>query len=158
MAKAKQKPKPPTWLVQKAARALWTKLHSDLTAARFLEGTDHAALGRYCQYMAEWVDLTDKIITEGWTYVTSSEHVEEMRRPNPAVRFRKDVESSLKALEDSLGLNPRYRMAITQALLSTKVQTRDPDLLDRAEESGAPDVTDPKSEWENLLAHGAKAN
>lgn len=151
----------PKWLVDQVARKLWTALHDDMTSARFLASTDHAALGRYCQYMADWIALTKLIQEEGWTYTTSSEHVEDMRRPNPAVRFRRETESALKALEDSLGLNPRYRMAITQALLSLTVGSRQPDLLAGSGEPAPgepPDLVDSKAEWEGILSVGGKAH
>jgi P27 family predicted phage terminase small subunit len=149
----------PKWLVDGVARRLWKSLHDDLTAARFLATTDQAALGRYCQYMADWIALTEQIRREGWTYTTSSDHVEEMKRPNPAVRFRREAETALSSLEDRLGLNPRYRHAITAALLATSVAPRTLDLLSDEEAApgrmAAPDVA---AEWESILTPTERAH
>ena len=58
----------PSWLEDANARKIWERLHQDLVAIRFLEATDHNALGRYCQYMAEWISHTRVIRKEGATY------------------------------------------------------------------------------------------
>lgn len=143
----------PKWLVNRVARALWAAMHKDLASIRFLQSTDHNALGRYVQYMAEWISLTDTLEKKGHSYTTSSEHVEELLRPRPEFRMRKDVEASLAALEDRLGLNPRYRFAITQALLAT---TAPPPPgqgnLPLGDDEDTPETAvDAKTEWERLL-------
>lgn len=142
----------PKWLVNRVARALWAKLHEDLTSIRFLQSTDQNALARYVQYMSEWIALTDVLEKEGYSYKTSSEHVEELVRPRPEFRMRKDVEACLTSLEDRLGLNPRYRFAITQMQLAQKAplppgQTDLPLGGDDAAET----ALDAKTEWERLL-------
>ncbi|MBU6525935.1 phage terminase small subunit P27 family [Methylocystis sp. MJC1] len=140
-------------MVNRVARALWVKLHEELASIRFLQSTDYNALGRYVQYMAEWISLTDTLEKEGHSYKTSSEHVEELVRPRPEFRMRKDIEACLASLEDRLGLNPRYRFAITQALLATKAPPPpgQADLPLAGDDDAAETAIDAKSEWERLL-------
>jgi P27 family predicted phage terminase small subunit len=144
----------PAWLEDAAARRIWERLHQDLVSIRFLESTDHNALGRYCQYMAEWISHTRVIRKEGATYTTSSKHVEDMVRLRPEVRLRERCETAMKALEDSLGLNPRYRFAITQALLGQKpIAPQDQLPLGTGEDAPASDdpVAAHASAWEGVL-------
>jgi P27 family predicted phage terminase small subunit len=155
MAQSKRKPKnarngAPKWLVNRVARTLWTQLHENLVSIRFLQSTDHNELARYCQYMAEWISLTDTLEKEGYSYKTSSEHVEELVRPRPEFRMRKDVEACLKSLEDTLGLNPRYRFAITQMQLAQKAPAPAQPGLPLDDEAGDSAI-DAKDEWERLL-------
>lgn len=98
------------------AVSIWRSLHGDLTKLKLLKSTDENAFGRYCRYMAEWIEHTRTIDRDGAWYVTSSEHVGELRRPHPAVRFRKDVEQALKDLGESMGLTPSARQRIFQQL------------------------------------------
>lgn len=140
----------PDWLKHRVARALWAKLHADLGAARFLARTDFAALGRYCQYLSEWIAFTRVLEKEGMTYVTSSPHVENMVRPRPEVRFRKECEANLQSLENVLGLNPRFRFALTTALLSQQAGLAPPPVDELPLNSPAP-ASAPAAEWERLL-------
>lgn len=95
---------------------IWRRLHGDLVKLKLLKATDENAFGRYCRYMAEWIEHTRAIDRDGAWYVTSSEHVGELRRPHPAVKFRKEVEQALKDLGESMGLTPAARQRIFQQL------------------------------------------
>jgi len=95
---------------------IWRRLHGELVKLKLLKSTDENAFGRYCRYMAEWIEHTRTIDRDGHWYTTSSEHVGELRRPHPAVRFRKDVEQALKDLGESMGLTPAARQRIFQQL------------------------------------------
>lgn len=99
------------WAVQ-----IWRELYPNLVQLKLLKSTDANAFGRYCRYMAEWIKYTRQIDREGATYTSSSEHVTELKRPHPAVRFRKDVEQHLKDLGESMGLTPASRQRIMMAL------------------------------------------
>jgi P27 family predicted phage terminase small subunit len=145
----------PDLLQSREARDLWAKLHADLDSARFLARTDHAALARYCTYLADWIKFTKVLEKEGMTYVTSSEHVKDMVRARPEVRFRRECEANLQSLENVLGLNPRFRFALTTALLSQQAGLAPPPAelpLDAPAQPG-----DAASEWERLLAGSATA-
>lgn len=119
---------PPRWLdtsdvgteasrrISELAVEVWRRLHADLVRLKLLKTTDENAFGRYCRYMAEWIEYTRAIDREGSHYTTSSEHVGELKRPHPAVRFRKDVEQSLKELGEAMGLTPAARQRIFQQL------------------------------------------
>lgn len=155
MPKSKRKPArsrvtAPKWLDGRSPRDIWARLEKELIEIRFFQITDHNALGRYCKYMAEWIALTDILDRDGHTYKTSSPHVEEMVRIRPEFRMRKDVEASLQALENVLGLNPRYRFAITSQLLSQKAPPAPQGDLPLAGElpEGTPKA---KEEWEAIL-------
>lgn len=137
---------PPAWLdtaaegseqareMSRLARAMWDKLQPVAAALNLVKDSDINAFARYCRYCAEWIFHTRTIDREGATYVTSSEHVETLIRPHPAVRFRKDVEHALKELEDRLGFTPAARLRLYQALAAQPPELKELPVGGRADE------------------------
>lgn len=106
--------------ISRMSLEIWSRLHGDLEHMKLLKSTDEDAFARFCRYMAEWIDFTRQIDLEGPTYTTESNFAGKLRRPNPAVRFRKEVEQSLKDLGDSMGLTPSARQRILQHMAQTQ--------------------------------------
>lgn len=144
----------PAWLStrsQRTARAkqitdlaetIWRALYADLVRMRLLKTTDENAFGRYCRYMAEWVFYTRTLDKEGMWYATNSDFAGELKRPHPAMRFRKDAEQALKDLGESMGLTPAARQRILAQLsasnqLTPPGNTRPPDAAAPASGEGA---------------------
>ncbi|RIK91757.1 MAG: phage terminase small subunit P27 family [Proteobacteria bacterium] len=136
---------PPAWLDTSAAvdsaaaretsalaQKIWNELLPDLQRMQLVQATDKNALARYCRYAAEWVYYTRTIDREGAYYTTSSEHVAEIRRPHPAMRFRKDCEQALKELGETMGLNPAARQRLFQQLAAMGKQPALPGVGDDA--------------------------
>lgn len=96
----------------KLAGEIWGYLQPELSRMNLVKATDDIALGRFCRYMAEWIEYTHVLDQEGTFYITSSPHVGELRRPHPAFKQRKDVEQHLKDLGDVLGLSPSARQRL----------------------------------------------
>lgn len=108
------------------AKRVWAELRPELERINIIAAPDRNALARYCRYMAEWIIHTRTIDREGTHYVTSSEHVGELRRPHPAMRFRKDCEQALKELGEAMGLTPAARQALFIKLAATGGQGKLP--------------------------------
>lgn len=100
----------PDWLTDEIALQVWDQTHEQL---HYLRDSDVHVFGRYCVYMAGWIDATDKIReTGGSVYETSSAHVENMMRINPWFTVRSRLEDDLVKIEEKLGLTPLDRQRI----------------------------------------------
>ena len=91
---------------------IWGYLQPELSRMNLVKATDDIVLGRFCRYMAEWIEYTHVLDQEGTFYITSSPHVGELRRPHPAFKQRKDIEQHLTNLGDVLGLSPAARQRL----------------------------------------------
>lgn len=91
---------------------IWAFIQPELSRMNLVKATDDLTLGRFCRYMAEWIEYTHVLDDEGTFYITSSPHVGELRRPHPAFKQRKDIESHLNNLGDQLGLSPAARQRL----------------------------------------------
>lgn len=100
------------------AERIWNFAHPELVRLNLVKSLDEIALGIYCRAVAEYVDCTDTIDREGASYVTSSAHVADIRRPHPAVRQRKEAYQVIKEQGEVLGMNPAARQRLFQALLN----------------------------------------
>lgn len=104
---------PPSWLSGEALKA-WGRALVLMTGARTAAEADLTSLARYCQFLSEWIDLTEAIMRDG--------HTREDRfgspKLNPAVSARDGIERSLRALEKALGLDPSSYLALTKDLAS----------------------------------------
>jgi len=136
----------PSWLKKPAAKRIFEKLRGDLGKLRFISDTDDACLARYCQYLSEWIRLTQTLDKEGETFTTSSQHVKEWVRLRPEVRLRENIESHLQSLEDRLGLNPKFRFELTSRLLSQKAPNKPGELP-----LGEPHPASEQDEWDAIL-------
>lgn len=96
----------------KLSGEIWAYLQPELSRMNLVKATDDITLGRFCRYMAEWIEYTHVLDEEGTFYITSSPHVGELRRPHPAFKQRKDIEQHLKDLGDVLGLSPSARQRL----------------------------------------------
>ncbi|TZG26496.1 phage terminase small subunit P27 family [Sphingomonas montanisoli] len=98
---------------------IWAFLQPELSRMNLVKATDEVTLGRFCRYMAEWIEYTHVLDQEGTFYITSSPHVGELRRPHPAFKQRKDIEQHLKDLGDVLGLSPAARQRLMLQLANS---------------------------------------
>ncbi len=105
-------PEAPEWMTDDYAVAAWDSGVRILTAQRTLAEADLGALGRYCQFVAEWVTLTKDITDNGHTAKNRFEE----ERARPQVSQRDSIERSLRNLEKALGLDPAAHLAITRDL------------------------------------------
>jgi P27 family predicted phage terminase small subunit len=115
---------PPDWLstadigteyatrISDLAVQIWHELHPQLVGMNLLKPTDETSFALLCRAFAEAIDATRTLDREGYHYVTSSEHVGELKRPHPAVRFRKEAMQTVKELGDAFGLNPAARQRL----------------------------------------------
>lgn len=111
--------KPPNWLTEDAHTA-WDAAVALLTSVRIVAKSDLTALARYCQYLSEWIALTNDINERG--HILEIE-VEEGKTPrgrgvytNPAVMQRDAIERSIRSLEKALGLDPASYLDLTRDL------------------------------------------
>lgn len=104
---------------------IWTFLQPELSRMNLVKATDDPALGRFCRYLAEWIEYTHILDNEGTFYITSSPHVGELRRPHPAFKQRKDIEQHLKDLGDVLGLSPAARQRLMLQLANSPANPLD---------------------------------
>ena len=119
---------PPGWLdtrdvgtnaaneITTLAMSIWHDLHGQLVRLNILKSTDETTFAMLCRKFAEWVWATRKLDQEGYYYTTSSEHVGELKRPHPALRFRKEAEQTIRHLGEAFGLTPSARQRIFHQL------------------------------------------
>lgn len=104
----------PSWLTDALAKRVWDQLSGTL---QFLKPSDVQVFGRYCIYLANWVEADREIAkTGGSVYETSSAHVENMMRINPWFTVRSRLEDDLIKIEEKIGLTPLDRMKIMTGL------------------------------------------
>jgi phage terminase small subunit len=53
--------KPPTWLTNTVAKAIWKKGHAELSAVSILLNRGEHAFARYCKYLADWIAVDTKL-------------------------------------------------------------------------------------------------
>lgn len=102
----------PDWLAGDAL-AFWRLVTSDLATEKMLKPSHHFALARYCDYLARWLVLRDKVNANGESYETESRHGR-MQRLNPDFVALTRVETVLGDLEEKFGLTPAARQRILQ--------------------------------------------
>lgn len=124
---------PPPFLRTPAELDIWAAIGRHLVGLSFLKPSDHAALGRWCKYMAQWVAVSAKIDADDLTYETASKHGT-MRRVRPEFLVQGSLEKRIIALEDRLGLTPIARQQIIRAL--SMAATNPGDLFSFDEEKG----------------------
>lgn len=106
---------PPSWLVDPIALGIWSTLAPELRSLRFLRSTDQTAFARYCDNLARWIKLRDKVHGKGESYTTTSNHGT-MERLNPDFVAMQRVEDRLVTLEDRFGMSPVARQSILQRM------------------------------------------
>lgn len=106
--------------LNEAGQRIWQELVPLLQQLRFIRRTDKAVLPRYCNALARYWELEAQIRQRGPTYETESRHGR-MERINPALRAQDLIDRRLESMEDRLGLNPRARQQIIQALANSAV-------------------------------------
>ncbi|MFP4539301.1 MAG: phage terminase small subunit P27 family [Dichotomicrobium sp.] len=102
----------PDWLSGDAL-TFWKIVTHDLVAEKMLRPSHHNALARYCDYLARWLRLREKVNKQGESYETESRHGR-MQRLNPDFTALTRVESILADLEAKFGLTPDARQKILQ--------------------------------------------
>jgi P27 family predicted phage terminase small subunit len=105
----------PAWLSGKMEKKIWDGLREGVAAA-FVRSSDVNAFGRYCVYMANWIEANGNLRETGSSvYETESHHVT-MQRISPWFTIRSRLEDDLIKLESMLGLTPLDRMRILQQM------------------------------------------
>ena len=93
------------------AKSMWRQIAPELEAMRLLRVTDRHAFGRYCDALARWYDVGEKLRTEGVTYLSQSNHGD-LKRINPLFLIEERLTRRLTDLEDRFGLSPAARQQI----------------------------------------------
>lgn len=111
--------KPPAWLKDRGVE-IWNRLAPSLTLAKLLTASDELAFARYCRNFATWLDLRDKLDTDGYSYeaesyAAASDKKTTLRRLDPNFMVSDRLERQLLAAEDRFGLNPSERQRIMVA-------------------------------------------
>ncbi len=119
---------PPDWLIlgepqdessrRRLARAgdIWDTARAELMRLNLLKAGDEIPLGRYCRYMAEWMDLSAEIDRNGFERETRNVKGDSKFDLATAFRARSTLETELRSLEDRLGLSPQARTALLKQL------------------------------------------
>lgn len=133
----------PKWLSETIAKQVWLRLSGSLHWLR----REHAdVFGRYCVYIANWVEATKEIRKGGMVYETSSAHVENMLRINPWFTVRSRIEDDLVKLEEKLGLTPIDRQKVI-AGMAALASGQFSDLFgDDGDDEGASDAESPTAD------------
>lgn len=112
------------------ADTIWSTVEPELVAMGLIRKVDRTMLGLCCRYLAEWVYCTIELDRDGFWYETSSAHVENIKRPHPSVKIRREAWLSLNQLAPDMGLTPGGRMRLIAAM-ADRLQM--PALIDRPE-------------------------
>lgn len=99
---------PPPELKHRGALNVWARLQWRLASLNFIQATDADALARYCEYLALWYDLAQKINVNRLVVKTKSAQVE-MDRLDRKFQAMLLLDKRLESLEDRFGLNPQAR-------------------------------------------------
>lgn len=103
----------PAWL-KGEARKVWDQEAPGFINARLLGRTDVVSFGRWCQTMADWLELAQVLRKKGQFYDVQSNHGTYIRAHPAAARMDR-LETRLVALEDRFGGNPSARQRIIAA-------------------------------------------
>jgi P27 family predicted phage terminase small subunit len=90
------------------ARKEWRRVVPLLEDAGLLTKADHAALVRYCEAWAEWVEVNERIKQTG-VLIRRSRDDGELRR-NPLLFVRRELADALDRLAVQLMLTPASRL------------------------------------------------
>lgn len=104
---------PPAWL-KGEARKVWDQEAPGFINARLLGRTDVVSFARWCQTMADWLELAVVLKKKGQFYDVQSNHGKYIRAHPAAARMDR-LETRLVALEDRFGGNPSARQRIIAA-------------------------------------------
>jgi P27 family predicted phage terminase small subunit len=102
----------PEWL-DEAGRAVWQITAPELRRFGLLTAAEEPALARYCDHMARWLKLREKVNLVGETYETESKHGK-LQRINPDLNAMMQIERSIENLEDRFALTPLMRFKLKE--------------------------------------------
>lgn len=122
----------PSWL-KGEARRIWDNEAPGFVNARLLGRTDVVSFGRWCQTMADWLELAEVLREKGQFYDVQSNHGTYIRAHPAAARMDR-LETRLVALEDRFGGNPSAR----QRIIAARAQTPMGDLFGQPSANTAP--------------------
>lgn len=94
-----------------AARHVWNALAPELQRLNLLRGTDSNALSRYCDDVASYWEIRQKLREQGLTYEVKSLHGT-YQRLNPLFTIQERLAARLVVMEDRFGLSPQSRQAL----------------------------------------------
>lgn len=120
------------------ALAVWRELAPELKRNNLLERPDRYTFAMYCVHMADWIDLTKKIATEGTHYEAEGVTGQKLWRLNPAVKAREIAERHILEIGPRFGLNPadRYKLLKDQSAAKFGLFDRVPDGKDDGAKEG----------------------
>lgn len=101
-------PNPPLWM-NESERAIWDALAPKLLDMGVLSEADGQALGRYCNLVSEWVEVTEKLRTLPKLVKQTNTEAPYL---NPYLKLKTEIGRELQALEDRFGLTPAARMSL----------------------------------------------
>lgn len=101
----------PSNKLRPAARHVWNTLAPELQRLNLLRGTDSNALSRYCDDLAAYWDVSEKLRVKGLTYEVNSNHGT-YQRLNPLFTVQERLAARLIVIEDRFGLSPQSRQAL----------------------------------------------
>lgn len=131
----------PTWL-KGEGRKVWDQEAPGFINARLLGRTDVVSFARWCQTMADWLELAGVLREKGQFYDVQSNHGTYIRAHPAAARMDR-LETRLVALEDRFGGNPSAR----QRIIAARAQAPIGDLFGQptpaANNAPQPDPTEP---------------
>jgi P27 family predicted phage terminase small subunit len=101
---------PPKWLAADA-RAIWAIVAPELQRMQFLGAADAIAFGRYCQWLARYLEL-EKATRKAKVVKTTRSRAVTMERIAKSFQVLTVIDKQLRDYEDRFGMNPRERTAI----------------------------------------------
>lgn len=128
--------KAPAQLKTAAAKRLWDEVGAELLRLNFLRPSDRPAFARYCETLARYWDVTQRMGKGGEVYTTSSQHGT-MERIHPLFMVQERLARRLESMEDRFGLNPQarqqYLLRMAQAQMPLFGATPEPSKGDAGE-------------------------
>lgn len=98
----------PKWLTE-PERAIWDAIAPTLLDMGVLSEADGQALGRYCNVVAEWIVVTEKLRT---LPVLVKQTGSDAPYLNPYIKLKAELAREMQALEDRFGMTPSARMSL----------------------------------------------
>lgn len=89
----------------------WEEVAGFLIDSRIVRASDRNALARYCETLADYVEVTRELDVQGHVYWSTSNHGK-LQRISPYFMVQERLVKRLQDLEDRFGLSPASRQQI----------------------------------------------
>lgn len=112
--KPKAGARPPAWL-SRDARKHWRRIAPVLDELGILTVADAESLALLCDSLAEYLDASARIESDGMVYETTTERGSVMLRKHPAIEIKATARTAIDRLLTGFGMNPAARSRVSAA-------------------------------------------